>query len=224
MGNALIDLLPLILASAVLPSWITVIILLLRSDRGPTKALALVGGMTTTRLLQGIFFGLIFQGLEDFGVKTEQKGVISLLYLIIGLTFAISAIRSLVKMDDFDDITPRWKSLMSRVGPVTVFGIGIIWLLVSLRLWIFTLSAIHIIRSAELSWFPSILLYLYFMLGAEVLLVIPIFVARIISKHPSPNITACLHWIETNKRQLMISVCALFSVFFFWKGFTGLLP
>jgi hypothetical protein len=60
MGNAIVSLLPLIIGSALVPAQIILYILLLKSSRqGLLKASAYVGGMTTVRLLQGLFFGLI---------------------------------------------------------------------------------------------------------------------------------------------------------------------
>ncbi len=58
MGDLWGTLLPLIVASALVPVQITLTVLLLRSSVG--TAAAWVGGMTATRLAQGVFFGIVF--------------------------------------------------------------------------------------------------------------------------------------------------------------------
>jgi hypothetical protein len=63
MGNVIIQLLPLIIGSAVVPVQIIIAILLLTSAKqGLAKAVALVAGMTLVRLAQGVIFGFIFTG------------------------------------------------------------------------------------------------------------------------------------------------------------------
>jgi hypothetical protein len=54
------ELLPLIVGAAVLPLWIIIALLLLRSEGGTSKAFAFAVGAMAVRVLQGILFGFVF--------------------------------------------------------------------------------------------------------------------------------------------------------------------
>jgi hypothetical protein len=61
LAPILVQLLPLILGAVLALLWIVLVLLLLASPRGLAKAAAFVGGMTLTRLVQGIVFGAILR-------------------------------------------------------------------------------------------------------------------------------------------------------------------
>lgn len=60
MGHVLITLLPLILGATLVPLYPIVVLLLLQSQGGLRKAIAFVSGATAIRLVQGVFFGFVF--------------------------------------------------------------------------------------------------------------------------------------------------------------------
>ena len=58
MGSVLIQLLPLVIGSMLMPTWIMLVVSLLRLST-EIGAVAFVGGVTTVRLLQGVIFGAV---------------------------------------------------------------------------------------------------------------------------------------------------------------------
>ena len=88
-------LLPLIVASAVVPVQITLTVLLLRASVG--TAAAWVGGMTATRLAQGVLFGLVF---AEAGVASEGEDgpglFVSAVLLVVALLFLTKAAKALL--------------------------------------------------------------------------------------------------------------------------------
>jgi hypothetical protein len=61
MATVIVNLLPLIAGAAVLPLWVFVTLLMLRSDRGMVKATAFALGAAIVRVLQGFLFGYVFR-------------------------------------------------------------------------------------------------------------------------------------------------------------------
>ena len=81
-------LVPLILASAILPVQIAVTILLLRSPAGRLAAVAWVGGMTVVRLAQGLVFGVVLETGTEATDATDTPGPIeTALLLVVAIVF-----------------------------------------------------------------------------------------------------------------------------------------
>ena len=106
MGDLWGTLLPLIVASAVVPVQITLTVLLLRASVG--TAAAWVGGMTATRLAQGVLFGIVFA--EAGAVSGSQDGpgiVVSVVLLVVALLFLTKAAKALLGGGGDDDARHR---------------------------------------------------------------------------------------------------------------------
>ena len=103
-------LLPLALASAVVPVQITLTVLLLRSS--VATGAAWVGGMTATRLAQGVLFGVVFAG-AGAAAPEGQSGpgpVVSGVLLVVAVLFLTKAVKELLGGggEDEDAPPPRW--------------------------------------------------------------------------------------------------------------------
>ena len=83
MGAVFVELLPLIVAAAVLPVWIIMALFLLRGEGGVRKATAFLVGATTVRLLQGALFGLVLDtGAGDADESNAIKATLLLVWLV----------------------------------------------------------------------------------------------------------------------------------------------
>ena len=115
MGSTLVQLLPLIIGSAVVPMQIILIILMLTSEQqAAAKAIGFVLGMTLVRLGQGILFGLIFTGGADASGTTANEGsswVVSTLLLVLGLLLLITAFKTWRGEPDPDAPPPKWLTM-----------------------------------------------------------------------------------------------------------------
>ncbi len=120
-------LLPLVVASALVPVQITLTVLLLRASVG--TAAAWVGGMTATRLAQGVLFGLVFAGAGAASGSEDGPGaVVSVVLLVVALLFLTKAAKLLLGGDDDEDAQPpKWMKLTQSVtaGKAFLFGAGL---------------------------------------------------------------------------------------------------
>lgn len=142
-------LIPLAVATAVLPIQIAITILMLRSAGGRSKAGALIAGMTLVRLLQYAVFGAILAPAMD-DAETGTSPVEGALLLVVAVLLLVSAARKLASQPDEDAPPPRWMTMADAItaGRAFLMGAGLVAL--SPKLWAFTLGAIGAIRDAGL--------------------------------------------------------------------------
>lgn len=224
MGDLWSTLLPLVVASALVPVQITLTVLLLRSSVG--TAAAWVGGMTVTRLVQGLLFGFVFAG-AGAAAPEGQSGpgpVVSGILLVIALLFLVKAVKELLggKEEDEDAPPPKWMRLTESVTVGRAFLLGAGYVAVAAKLWVFTLGAIGAIDEAAAGAAASIVLFLLFVALAEA---IPIAVVAYAALAPSSS-TAVLErvsvWLERNTRIIVIVLGFVFGAWFLLKALQGL--
>jgi threonine/homoserine/homoserine lactone efflux protein len=225
MEALLISLLPYIIASAVVPIQGIFGLLLLKSQsQGLFKAIAYVGGMTVARVLQGLAFALFVNQGTVLEGDTHGKGlIISTLLLVLGILLLIVAYKKWQGEDDPDDPPPKWLTLIDTATPPKAFGIGFGLPLISPKLWVFTLSALTTIAAAQLGQPSSAIVFLIFIVLAQSLLLLPIFI-RILMPTQSKSLLAQLSdWLIENKRAIGIVVSLVFGLWFLYSGISGFL-
>lgn len=225
MGALLKSLLPLIIGSALVPAQIIIAILLLKSPKqGLLKAIAYVGGMTTTRLLQGLIFGLILINNAASSDESDGKSlIVSTLLMLLGIFLLITAYRTWRKEDDPDAPPPKWLTMLDSLAPLKAFGIGFGLLLIGAKFWVFTLAAIGTIGEAELGQPSSTIAYLLFVVLAESLLLLLIVIQIVIPERSKILLEDLSVWLTRYNRLIMISVSLVFGLMFFYQGVSGLL-
>jgi hypothetical protein len=124
MSSVWSELLPLALASMVVPVQWTLTILIVRAS--PLRALAFVAGNVTVRLLQGLLFFVLVPTPADAGA--EQSVVVSWLLMLVGTLLLVKAARSMAKgPPDEDAPPPAWvesAATMSARRPLVVIAIA----------------------------------------------------------------------------------------------------
>jgi hypothetical protein len=222
VGDLWGTLLPLIVASALVPVQITLTVLLLRASVG--TAAAWVGGMTATRLAQGVLFGIVFA--EAGAAAPEgQSGpgpVVSAVLLVVAVLFLIKAAKELLGGDDDDAPPPKWMKLTESVTAGKAFLFGAAYVAVAAKLWVFTLGAIGAIDEAALETGTSVALFLLFVALAEA---IPIAVVAYAALAPSSSravLDRVSAWLERNTRSIVIVLGLVFGVWFLLKALQGL--
>jgi hypothetical protein len=216
-------LLPLIVASAIVPVQITLTVLLLRAS--VKTAAAWVAGMTATRLAQGALFGFVFAGAGALSGTEDGPGlVVSGVLLVVAVLFLTKAVKELLggKGADDDDPPPKWMKLTESVttGRAFLFGAG--YVAVAAKLWVFTLGAIGAIDEAGHGAAASVVLFLLFVVLAEC---IPIGVVGYAALAPGSSealLERVSEWLERNNRVLVIVLGFVFGAWFLLKALQGL--
>lgn len=163
MATVWAPLTPLILAGLILPTYLIAEILLLQSEKGAGKAAAFVSGFAATKFVQGVVFGLLFSGFAWGLPKDTRSSITGTMLLIAALVFYGFAIRSFAHRNEVAG-TSRLMGAMSGLTPWRAFGLGVAANLTSLRLWVFTLSAVTAIQEDHLPILEAALIFLGFVI------------------------------------------------------------
>jgi hypothetical protein len=152
MNGIFVELTPMILGSLLGVLWIMVVLLLLASPRGVSKAAAFVLGMTLTRLAQGLLFGSVLSESPDAqGDASGTSPVAATLQFVLGVLLLVAASRKWAKAPDLDEPPPAWMASLEGMAPGRALAVGAGMAAIEVKLLAFTLSAIGVIRAAGLS-------------------------------------------------------------------------
>jgi len=223
MGAVIVYLLPLVIGAALLPAWIILALFLLRGEGGIFKALAFAAGAMTVRLVQGVLFGYVFGAAADAYGESGSNLITSTLLLVVGLVMLISAVTKWRKEADPDAPPPKWMAILGGLSALQAFGVGAFLMALSIKQWVFTLSAIAVIEQGELSHAGNVLAYLLFVLAAQSLVLAPIIVSAVAPTQAARMLDAMQGWLERNSRVIVITVLLIFGVWLLWKGIAGLI-
>ena len=212
MGSALVQLIPEIVGSIAMPSWILLVLALLSGGRGVGRATALLAGVTSVRLGQGLVFGTILSAAELSDQFTGTEAIVSALLIALGVVLWATAVWNAVRTNDIKVLR-----VVDGMTPLRALGVGALLVLTSPRAWIFTLAAIGVIEQAHLDIPQSLIAYLVYMLGAQALLMTPI----LISTRSTVRIEAAARWLERYNRPIVVLVSVAVGGFFLWKGISG---
>jgi Sap-like sulfolipid-1-addressing protein len=219
VGSVLIQLLPLAIGSMMMPTWILLVLSLLKSEHGQVGAVAFVGGVTTVRLLQSITFSSVI-AVDDVTSRTSEMGtIVSTLQLVLGILMWAAALKQVYAQDEPDAWPAKWMTLITTLTPVRAFGLGALLVATSARAWLFTLAAIGVIGQARLSAAQSIVAFLLYLLGAQLLLTAPI----LVTLWASERFGALADRLQARDRPVTIAVSLVVGGFFLWRGASGLI-
>jgi hypothetical protein len=223
MDTVIVSLLPLIVGAALLPVWIIMALFLLRGEGGLLKAAAFAAGAMTARVVQGVLFGFVFREATDASGESGASLITSTLLLVLGILMLISAVRKWRKEEDPDAPPPKWMDILGGLSPIQAFGMGALLMVLAIKQWVFTLSAISVIEQGELSQAGNVLVYLFFVLAAQSLVLAPVLISAVAPTQSTRLLDAIHGWLERNNRAIVIAASSIFGVWFLWMGITGLI-
>lgn len=219
MDNVWAALLPLIVGSALVPVQLLVAIVLIANSR--LAALAWVAGTTAVRLVQGVLFGLV---LSSGGAPTDDDGaglIASTLLLIAGLLFLSTAVKHLVGDDDPDAPPPPWMAAIDGWSPAKAFVFGAATMVIGVKFWVFTLSAIAAIGDADLGQPAAAITFVLFVVLASSAQLALIGVAYAAPRRAEVVLGRVSDWLTSHNRQLMVVVGVIFGTWFLVKALDG---
>lgn len=223
MGDIFIALLPVIIGAAVVPLYPIVVLLLLQSKGGLGKAMAFVSGAVAIRLVQGVLFGPVLGAA--MATNSEEGGdlIVATLLMVVGVLLLVTAFKKWRKEEDPDAPSPQWMATLSGLTTLKAAGAGALYVLIAVKQWVFTLSAISIIDEAQLGQTANIGLYLFYTLVVQLFGLVPILMVAVAPQQSARPLKAAQGWLERNNRVIVIIVSLIFGVWFMYKGITGLI-
>jgi hypothetical protein len=222
MRSTMIGLLPLIVAAAVMPMGVVMTLFWLRDRCGLPRAAGFAAGRVFLQLCQGVLFGYALKAADDAAGPRGADRIASLLLLMVGVMWLVTLVVTCFRQPRASQ-PPRWLVALRKVSALTAFGIGAVVVGTSMRQWFFILSAIAVIDNAPLNPTHIVLVYLYFVLAAQSLILAPVVATAFAPVRATRLLVAGQGWMERHKRGLTIAVSLVFGVWFCWQGIAGLL-
>jgi hypothetical protein len=223
MVDLWLTLVPLIVAGAIMPLPLVLTLLLLQAPNGLRTAGAWVGGMTAVRLGQGIAFGVVFAaGASATETETGRAAITSMVLVVVALLFYVMAGKQLLNEPDPDAPPPRWRTAAERVGPGRAFLLGAGLMLIGVKFWVFTLSAIAAIREAQLGVAGGTATFLAFVLLTESIHIGAVMLALAAPGRAQPRFSAAVAWLEAKNRPVLIALGLVLGTWFLLRGLDGL--
>lgn len=222
MAEVLVELIPMMLGATLAPVFPIIVLLLLQSERGLGKAIAFVLSAVTVRLAQGALFGLVFAGAVEAESAVGLQLIKPTLLTVFGILLLTMGVRKLLK-EESEDSEPKWMSRLSDLTVLKAAGGGALVMLIALKQWVFTLSAIAVIEEAQPGLSAGIALYLIFVLATQSLMLLPIIATAIAPEKSARPLAAAQGWLQRHNRVIVMIVSFVFGAWFAYQGISGLL-
>jgi hypothetical protein len=223
MHKVIIDLIPLIVGAAVVPLYSIAVLLLLQSKGGLFKAVAFVAGGVIVRLVQGILLGLVVGAACEASSEAGPRLIVSTLLLIAGILLLVTAFKQWRGQDDPDTPTPQWMTAIVGLTTIKAVGAGALFVMIAVKQWVFTLSAIGVISEVGPGGKANVGAYLIYVIGTQSLVLVPILVYAVAPHQTAKPLKATQAWLERHNRQIVIVMSLIVGAWFLFKGITGLI-
>lgn len=223
MADVFVNLIPLILGATLAPVFPIIVLLLLQSERGLGKAIAFVASAVTVRLVQGAIFGLVFRSAVEAESAAGLQLIAPTLLTVVGILLLVNGVKKVRKEEDSEDSEPKWMSRLSDLTVLKAAGGGALLMLVAVKQWVFTLSALAVIEEAQPGLTAGIALYLLFVAATQALMALPIIAFAVAPEKSARPLAAAQGWLQRHNRVIMIVVSFVFGVWFLYQGVSSLL-
>ena len=223
VSELILTVLPLAIGSAVVPIHILVAVLLLQGRGGRVAAAAWLAGQTTTRLLQGIAFGVVLSPTFSDDDPGEARLVLSLVLLVVAIALLVMAARALIEEPDEDAPPPAWMALLDGLGPGRAYLMGAGVVAVGPKFWVFTLGAVAAIGEAGLEPGGAVGAFLAFVVLAGSIQIALVLAAFIWPARADAASARLLAWLTAYGRPVKIVLGLAFGLWFLVKALAELI-
>jgi len=209
---------------AITPGRLMALIPLFHTKQAVFTSLTFVGGMATNMLIEGLTFALIFSLTGVFNVEdgAGPPAIMAILFVVIGVLMLVGAAKVIFQKEDEDKAPPDWLSEIEAFTPAKAYKLGLGWLFVSPKQWIFTLTAVGIIFAANLEPMVSFANYLLFILIALILFFLLILIYIILGERSRDFMNSLAHWLKKHAQTILIIVFIVFGLYFLIMGIIAL--
>ena len=214
----------LVLASAGLLSVgsITLVILLLLSDRGWHNGLGYALGYTCAYTIIGV--SVVVFGYRTAENNTEEPNlVLPILFLVLGTVLLLLALRNWRKPVSENQEEPRFFSLVDKITPLKAFGFGAIISVVNFKNLALFLTALSVVVMSDLFITEKIFITLLVVLVFCLSVIIPVVIYIAFPKRAKDLLNSIRQFMNRHSRPIGIWAPLVFGLLLLIKGITDLL-
>ncbi len=220
MGPVLVKMLPFALGS-IAPTMIGLVVIFLSGTRGVVQSCAFILG----KYVFYVFWGLVALDFVDQFVSPGlrvSRSVSEGFFLLAGLLLLILAARNFFMEYDPDGPPPKFMTILAKLGPIKLFGLGIGISIIQPRFIIFVLLGTTIISEARLSTTESFISLLVLALLMVWPMLIPLVVFLVMGDHSADAMQSMKTWLVHNQRMINVVVMGVFGIVLLLIGLTGM--
>ena len=214
-------LLPLAMATALMPIELAIVVLMMGSPGGRSAAFGWIAGMTVVRLAQFAIFGFVLDAAMDDG-NPEPSPVEGTLLLVVAVLLLVMAVRKVLNQPDDDAPPPRWMTMIGTLSAPRAFAFGLAFTALSPKLWALTLGAVGAITDAQLDSGSGWLAFVVFALVASSLHLAALIGAVIAPSRAGAALARVGDLLERYNRPVMIGIGFVFGAWFLYKALVAL--
>ena len=224
MTDMWIDLLPILFALMISPARTLAVILLLHTPRSSATALSYVLGMISAMMLQGAAFGAAMSlvGLTATGRSGDPTIFVGALFVVGGVILLAGAVKIATAPRSGGGSLSSLLESLENLEPGGAYKIGFGWLLASPKQWVFVLTAVAVIFTADLRPVGSITNFLVFTLIVQLAYLLIIGSYSLARERVGRILDGVFEWIKGHLRGTAIGIFAGFGVIFLLKGLATL--
>jgi Sap, sulfolipid-1-addressing protein len=219
MGPVILKMLPFALGS-IAPTMIGLVIIFLTGTKGVVQSCAFILG----KYVFYVFWGLIALDLVDQLVSPGlrvSRSVSEGFFLLAGLLLLVLAVRNFFVEDDPDAPPPKFMTVLAKLGPVKLFGLGIGISVIQPRFIIFVLLGTSMIAEARLSTTENIISLFVLALLMVWPMLIPLVVFLVMGERGDDTMKAMRSWLLHNQRMINVVVMGIIGLILLFLGLSG---
>ncbi len=201
---------------------ITIVILLLISDRGWRNGLAYMLGYVGAYTLIGVSFVLAGYRLAE-NRSTESGAFLPFLFVILGLLLLWITQRNLRKPPAVDNQSPRLFAIVDRITPQRAFAFGALVTVLNFKNLAIFASAIGVSVVSGLPLLSKLAVSLLVVLVFCTSVIVPVFIYVAFPRQADQRLNWIKETLETHRRAIGIWVPLLFGLLFLIQGLVRLL-
>jgi threonine/homoserine/homoserine lactone efflux protein len=153
----------------------------------------------------------------------ETKGgnfsiLVGTVLLVLGILMLVYTLRRGLSAHDEDEAAASWLGTLDAVSPLRAALLGAAFLALDPKDWLVDISAINLIANADLSSRDSLLVYLVYILLAQLLLLIPLVLSFIFPRRAQSDLTRLNAWMRRHQRAIEIVFALIFGMLFLYTG------
>ena len=222
MVELLLILVPLAIGVALVsPTQVIALIFFLQTRLGLVNGLAYVGGMTVFHLVVGALFWTVMTGV---GTSIEAGGgrfdlVVGTGLALMGLLLLAYALRRGFFAPNEDNPIAAWFEKMQSASPWQAALVGLAFLALDPKDWLFNLTAVDLIIAANLNNVASLLAYFIYIVLVQSILLALLILTLIASRRVQQWLDGLNVWLNQRLRAIEIVVAVLLGGYLVVVGF-----
>jgi threonine/homoserine/homoserine lactone efflux protein len=202
---------------------ITLVILLLLSDRGWRNGLGYALGYTSAYTLIGISAVVLGYRAAESNAGIDTGLFLPLLLMILGCLLLWLALRNWRKPFSEEKEEPRFFSIVDKITPPKAFGFGAMISVINFKNLALFLTALSVVVVSDLLFPEKIFITLLVVLVFCLSVIIPVIIYIVFPKRAKDLLNGIRQFLSRNSRPIGIWAPLVFGLLLIIKGITDLL-